>query len=1301
MRKALILVIVALAVVGSAVVAGAAPRLGGPPDIAIGQQGSWYEFRLNKPANTVPGDLLIAQIAYRTDSSYTLWLEYESGWVKMDQIEHPDYDHYVMATFYRRAGAAEPAQYRWWLEDPSNAGGTAWVGAVSRFTGANYAYDGSCSTGKGTVMTAPSVYAPADSLLLALYCKRYGSMAPPPGMSQLYQYYSQYPQLDIAAFSEVRSAPGSTGSRVTSDSNGTEWFAQLFYLSTMAPSAPVVVVHPTDQTVTYGQDAYLYANVNGVVAPFPAVQWQSSADEGLTWTDIPGANTIRWTLTRPPVAWNGYLIRATFDNGVGGPVSTNPARLSVNRKALTATAANKAKDYDGLPFPSGDYTVNYSGLVAGEDASVLTGSVSYGGDAISATLPGTYTIQPSGDLSADNYAISYANGTLTINKRPITVTADAKSKIYGGTDPEWTYQITSGSLLSGDEFSGEVNRAVGENAGLYNIQKGTLTLGDNYALTFVPAYFTIQPMPLTVTADAKTKAYGNADPALTYQITTGHLVGSDKLWGSLRRNAGEAIGDHEIWQLYMYCSPGGGNYAITYVPANLTIEPRPVTITGDPKSKTYGNADPALTYHITSGNLVAGGSFTGALAREAGEAAGTYQILQGTVALDSNYALTYVPADFTISPRPITIAADPKAKDYGEADPELTYQITAGTLVSPDTFAGDLSRVPGEAVGAYEIQQGTVTLGSNYAITYVPADLTISSRAVTITADPATKTYGEVDPPFTYQVTSESPIPPGAVSGELTRVAGESVGSYQIQQGSLAVDPSYAVIFVPARLNITPRPLTIAARPQTKIYGDADPALTYEITSGSLAFEDGLAGELGRVSGENVGTYGILQGSLTLGGNYSLSYVPADLTVLPRPVTVTADAQSKGYGTPDPALTYQVTAGGLAFGDGFTGELTREAGETLGSYEILQGTLALGGNYLMTYNSNWLTVEAKSITVTADSLTKTYGHDDPPFTWQITSGNLLPGDQLTCELTREAGEDVGSYAIELDAVRLSDGYTVSFVPGQLGISPRPVKVTADAKAKVYGETDPELTYQITAGSLAFSDAFTGALAREAGEDVGSYRILQGTLALGDNYELGYVAADLTIAVRPITVTADAQSKLYGADDPALTFDVTSGSLVSGDDFTGALTRKPGEDPGIYPILAGSLALPDNYELHYEGASLSIRYGLDTLLAPYGTPAQNFKAGRVLPLKWTYTDCAGDVVASGSADPTLRIYSLAGSEESLIATVRPAKDGLKYVNSEQMWMYNWSTKGLQAGAYRIVITSGKTGQTQSFELELTE
>src|SRR5262249_23304849 len=154
---------------------------------------------------------------------------------------------------------------------------------------------------------------------------------------------------------------------------------------------------------------------------------------------------------------------------------------------------------------------------------------------------------------------------------------------------------------------------------------------------------------------------------------------------------------------------------------------------------------------------------------------------------------------------------------------------------------------------------------------------------------------------------------------------------------------------VGASLTIGGRAVTVTADAQEKIYGDADPALTYQITSGNLVGSDAFSGGLTRVAGENVGAYAIQHGTLALSSNYSLSFNPADLTIHTRAVTVTADHQSKTYGDADPSLTYLITDGSLAFSDSFDGDLTRDAGENVGDYAITQGSLSLSSNYVLSF----------------------------------------------------------------------------------------------------------------------------------------------------------------------------------------------------------------------------------------------------------------------------------------------------------------------------------------------------------------
>ncbi len=122
--------------------------------------------------------------------------------------------------------------------------------------------------------------------------------------------------------------------------------------------------------------------------------------------------------------------------------------------------------------------------------------------------------------------------------------------------------------------------------------------------------------------------------------------------------------------------------------------------------------------------------------------------------------------------------------------------------------------------------------------------------------------------------------------------------------------------------------------------------------------------------------------------------------------------------------------------------------------------------------------------------------------------------------------------------------------GTLIIQKRPVTVTADAKTKVAGEVDPALTYQVTSGSLVDGDAFGGALTRDLGEEVGTYPIRQGSLALSENYALTFVGAELTITgASNTTPVADPGGPYLGAINTAIAFDGRASSDADGDDLT--------------------------------------------------------------------------------------------------------------------------------------------------------
>jgi hypothetical protein len=228
-----------------------------------------------------------------------------------------------------------------------------------------------------------------------------------------------------------------------------------------------------------------------------------------------------------------------------------------------------------------------------------------------------------------------------------------------------------------------------------------------------------------------------------------------------------------------------------------------------------------------------------------------------------------------------------------------------------------------------------------------------------------------------------------------------------------------------------------------------------------------------------------------------------------------------------------------------------------------------------------VTVTPKNATVTANATSKTYGQADPSFTYS-TSG-LINGDTLSGALSRNAGENVGTYVLTQGTLANAN-YTLNFTSADLTITKAAVTVTANAVSKTYGDSDPDLTYG-TSG-LVSGDTLSGALSRNAGENVGTYAISQGSVSGGDNYNISFVGDDLTITQKNITVSAQDKTKSMGTSDPALTYTV-SPALVSGDSFTGALTRAVGEELGNYAITQGTLALSSNYNITFNAGTLSI------------------------------------------------------------------------------------------------------------------
>ena len=242
-----------------------------------------------------------------------------------------------------------------------------------------------------------------------------------------------------------------------------------------------------------------------------------------------------------------------------------------------------------------------------------------------------------------------------------------------------------------------------------------------------------------------------------------------------------------------------------------------------------------------------------------------------------------------------------------------------------------------------------------------------------------------------------------------------------------------------------------------------------------------------------MGTYPIENNNLSAGANYTVTFIPSNLTVNPASLTVKPTAVTKQYGSGAlPPISYTVT--GFVNDDTLdlvTGDLATSATSTsnAGVYPITIGTLAAGSNYLLSLTPASVTITPAPLTVTANSLSTRDGGAIPPLTFKATgfvngdTQGILSG--VTLSTTATADSPAGVYPITISGGSATN-YTVTTVNGTLTLTlsnllvgPNRFAVGPDA-----GGSDA-VTFYGPDGSPIFSSTpfpgFTGGLRTAVGD----------------------------------------------------------------------------------------------------------------------------------------------------------------------------------------------------------------------------
>jgi len=340
-------------------------------------------------------------------------------------------------------------------------------------------------------------------------------------------------------------------------------------------------------------------------------------------------------------------------------------------------------------------------------------------------------------------------------------------------------------------------------------------------------------------------------------------------------------------------------------------------------------------------------------------------------------ASTSTAKSFTVTPAMLTVTATNASRFYDTANPTFTYTITG--FVNNDTQSTAVTGAPSESTtavllsptGTYPITITQNTLAAaNYVFSFVNGTLTITgatAQTITFGTLPGV-TYGVA--PITLTATATSGLAvsftvasgPGTIAGSVLSVTGAGqvcVAANQAGNNTYAAAPTITQCFIVAKAA-----LSVAATSVSRVYGAANPTLTYSVTGfvngdSQITATTGAPGETTTaVVGSAIGGYPIAMTVGTLASNnYTLGFTNGTLTVTVATLTLTANNATRVYGAANP--TFSGTISGAVNGDVLTETFSTTAttASNVGTYPIVPSATGTNvGNYTFAATNGTLTI---------------------------------------------------------------------------------------------------------------------------------------------------------------------------------------------------------------------------------------------------------------------------------------------------------------------------------------------------------
>jgi len=887
--------------------------------------------------------------------------------------------------------------------------------------------------------------------------------------------------------------------------------------------------------------------------------------------------------------------------------STPKKDFTITKAPLTVTINNVAKTYgESITLLREGFTQSMKPLYAGDKIYEL--ELKCGGLSDTASVRDDYNIKADSaiGLGVKNYKITFVDGTLTVNPKLLSIAAIDNSKTYGDqinpTGKE--FYIVPGTLVGKDSVTSvslqcdgfDKLATVGTPPIIPSGAVGSRL--SNYTISYKPATMVVSKKKITIKAKKLTKVYGTpyTFSGKEYYTDLTQFVGTDSIttlqFKSLATPKTAPVGDYPL-DVKGVLGYRIENYSINDINASsadslFRVNPMPVTIIANDTTKEYSDFLKFNGTEFTTNKPLVNGDYISAVSLVSDGCVSTALIGNDSIYASkayvngsSNYDFTYIPGVLRVVKKKMNASIFPpddlgykaQTKDFRtnlsvsglalnkDYDIRYTNSDTYDSIIAPFE-AGDYT-------ATFELKNSKYVLDSAKSI--LTRDFTIAKVPITITTDDQVKTYGDVFNSnllnYAYKMNMKPLYGSDRIDELVIKCDGlndtASVDILHSIQADSAIGgglKNYDIHFVYGTLRVNPKLLSIAAKDNSKIYGDqiTPTGKEFYIAPGTLVGKDSVTTVSLQCTGfDKLATVGTPQivASAAVGSrlsNYTISYKPATMVVSKKKITVTAKRLTKVYGTPytfngkeyDTDLTKFVGTDSIS-----QLQLTSEATPMKASVRDYPLTIdkVLGyriDNYDINSVNNMFRVDPMPVTIIANDTTKEYGDflkfNGTEFT---TNKPLVIGDYISAVSLASDG-CVSTALIGNDSIYASKAYgngslnyDFTYIPGVLRVVKK--KMTAHIippKDLGYKAQTKDFTDSLSVSGLFLnkdydirytnSDTYNSIIAPfEAGDYTATFELNNSQYVLDSAHSI--LTRNFTIAKVPITITTDDQVKTYG------------------------------------------------------------------------------------------------------------------------------------------------------------------------------